>query len=69
MQLCAGALVLHEDGTVAYCTQAPPTVEQLFGHDCSLERHRTFVSCRVLTDDRCSECRRVGADRVLALAR
>ena len=67
MQLCEGALVLHDDGAVAYCTEAPPTAAAAGDHDCGLERHRTFVSCPVFGDDSCPACRRTGAERGLAL--
>ena len=58
MRSCAGQLVVHCDGTVAYCT------EEHAGRRCTgAERpHRggTFA-CRLVTRDTCPHCNRAPA--------
>jgi hypothetical protein len=53
MKSCAGQLVVHRDGTVAYCT------EDTDGRTCAGEDrpHRGgFLACRVVDTDSCSYC-------------
>ena len=53
MRSCAGQLVVHRDGTMAYCT-----MEQA-GHSCAGEDrpHRGgFVACRLVDDGDCEYC-------------
>jgi hypothetical protein len=53
MKSCPGQLVVHRDGTVAYCT------EKNGGHACAGEDrpHRGgFLSCRVVDDEACAHC-------------
>ncbi len=53
MKSCPGQLVVHRDGTVAYCT------EQTTGGTCAGEDrpHRGgFFACRVVDGDNCPYC-------------
>ena len=53
MKSCAGQLVVHRDGTVAYCT------EEHAGRACAGEDrpHRGgFFACRVVEGDACTYC-------------
>jgi hypothetical protein len=53
MKSCPGQLVVHRDGTVAYCT------EDTGGHACLGEdrTHRGgFLACRVVDDEACAYC-------------
>ncbi len=53
MKSCPGQLVVHRDGTVAYCT------EEHEGHQCAGEdrpHHRGVLACRVAHRDPCTHC-------------
>ena len=53
MRSCPGQLVVHRDGTVAYCT------EEAAGRRCGGEDHPHrggFFACRVVDGDNCSYC-------------
>ncbi len=53
MKTCPGQLVVHGDGTVAYCT------EETAGRRCRGEDHPHrggFFACRVVDGDNCSYC-------------
>jgi hypothetical protein len=53
MRSCAGQLVVHGDGTVAYCT------EEHAGRRCTGEDrpHRGgFFACRLVAGDNCPRC-------------
>jgi len=53
MKSCPGQLVVHRDGTVAYCT------EEQDGRACAGEdrpHRRGVLACRVVTRDPCSAC-------------
>ena len=53
MKSCPGQVVVHRDGTVAYCT------EETAGRRCAGEDrpHRGgFFACRVVDGDNCSYC-------------
>jgi len=53
MRSCHGQLVVHRDGTVAYCT------EQAAGRKCAGEDHPHrggFFACRVVDGDPCAYC-------------
>ncbi|HVA04590.1 MAG TPA: hypothetical protein VMU64_12705 [Acidimicrobiales bacterium] len=53
MRSCPGQLVVHRDGTVAYCT------EETAGRRCTGEDHPHrggFFACRVVDGDNCSYC-------------
>ncbi len=53
MKSCPGQLVVHRDGTVAYCTEATA------GRRCAGEDHPHrggFFACRVVDGDNCSYC-------------
>ena len=53
MKSCPGQLVVHRDGTVAYCT------EETAGRHCAGEDHPHrggFFACRVVDGDNCPYC-------------
>ena len=53
MRSCPGQLVVHRDGTVAYCT------EETAERRCAGEDHPHrggFFACRVVDGDNCSYC-------------
>jgi hypothetical protein len=53
MRSCPGQLVVHRDGTVAYCT------ENIAGRRCAGEDHPHrggFLACRVVDGDNCAYC-------------
>jgi hypothetical protein len=53
MRSCPGQLVVHGDGTVAYCT------EETGGRSCAGEDHPHrggFFACRVVDGDGCRYC-------------
>lgn len=53
MTSCAGQLVVHRDGTVAYCS------EEQEGNTCAGEdrpHRRGVVACRLVSTERCSYC-------------
>lgn len=53
MRSCAGQLVVHGDGTMAYCT------EESAGRTCAGEDHPHrggFFACRVVDGDSCLHC-------------
>jgi hypothetical protein len=53
MKSCPGQLVVHRDGTVAYCT------EEHGGRKCAGEDHPHrggFFACRVVEGDNCRYC-------------
>jgi len=58
MKSCPGQLVVHRDGTVAYCT------EETAGRGCAGEDrpHRSgFFACRLVDGDRCPYCNLIGS--------
>ena len=53
MRSCPGQLVVHRDGTVAYCTEGTA------GRTCAGEDHPHrggFFACRVVEGDNCAYC-------------
>ena len=53
MRSCAGQLVVHRDGTVAYCT------EERAGRPCAGEDHPHrggFFACRLVEGPGCAYC-------------
>ena len=53
MKSCAGQLVVHRDGTVAYCTEVNA------GRPCAGEDHPHrggFFACRVVDGETCAYC-------------
>ena len=53
MKSCPGQLVVHRDGTVAYCTEGAA------GRRCAGEDHphrAGFFACRVVDGDNCAYC-------------
>ena len=63
MKSCAGQLVVHRDGTVAYCT------EENAGRACAGEDHPHrggFFACRVVEGESCPTCQ--GAPLTLTAA-
>ena len=53
MRSCLGQLVVHRDGTVAYCTEGTA------GRTCAGEDHPHrggFFACRVVEGDNCAYC-------------
>jgi len=53
MRSCPGQLVVHRDGTVAYCT------EERSGRACAGEDHPHrggFFACRVMRGEDCEYC-------------
>jgi hypothetical protein len=53
MKSCSGQLVVHRDGTVAYCT------EERSGRTCAGEDHPHrggFFACRVVEGETCRYC-------------
>ncbi len=53
MTSCAGQLVVHRDGSVAYCSQ------ERSGHSCAGEdrpHRRGVVACRLVSTESCPYC-------------
>lgn len=53
MMSCAGQLVVHRDGSVAYCSE-----EQLGGSCAGEDRphRRGVLACRLVSDQQCPYC-------------